>query len=85
MSNFLPSAIDFNDNLDFALLESSSNLNVLSDNGKVISSKLQAAADEVLESECFKHTNYDTKVYNDESVESNDTLVDYTLKNISRD
>ena len=86
VSNFLPSDSDnMDDNLNFALLESSSYLNVLNDKGRVLSSKLQAAADEVLESECYKHTNYDTQIYNDESIELHDTLVDYTLRNISRD
>ena len=73
------------DDLDFASLVSDSSLTVMSDKGKVKHSELQAAADQILESECYKYTTYDTQVYNDESVELHDTLVDYALKNISRD
>ena len=73
------------DDLDFASLVSDSCLTVMSDKGKVKHYELQAAADQILESECYKYTNYDTQVYNDESVELHDTLGDYALKNISRD
>ena len=62
------------DILDFALLESDSNLTVMSDKGKVMYSKLQAAADQSLDFECYKYKNDDTQVYNDESVKLHNTL-----------
>ena len=83
VSDFVQPFSHNNDELDFASVKASSNLNIFR-KGKLVHSKLQEAADQILESECYKYTNYDIQVYNDESVELHDTLVDYTLRNISR-
>ena len=61
-----------------------SSLSVVSDKGKLLENKLQQATDEILESECEFYLNCDQNVYNDESSDLNNQLVDFTLKNIQR-
>ena len=72
------------ENLDYKFATKNLNLSVLDDKGKIISSRLQKATDEFLENECSKFTHYDREIYNDESIELHDTLIDYTLKTLSR-
>ena len=70
-------------NLDFSPVHTNANLTVLN-KGKVVEDKLQIATDEILEAECNKYINLDSNHYNDESNELHESLIDYTLRNISR-
>ena len=70
--------------LQYEGLLTNCNFSVLS-RGKLIESKLEEATNQILEAECCKYYNYDHTVYNDETKELDGKLVDFTLKNISRD
>ena len=85
-SDFItPSLDDEIHDLDYEGLKTDCNFSVLNNKGKLIESKLQQATDQILESECRKFINYDETVYEDETMELNRKLIDFTLKNISRD
>ena len=58
---------------------------MLNDKGKIVETKLQEATNQILESECYKYISYDQTVYDDESVELNNQLIDFTLKSIVRE
>ena len=71
--------------IDYEGLNTDCNFSVLSNKGKLIESKLQKATEQILETECRKFINYDETVYEDETMQLNTNLIDFTLKNISRD
>ena len=73
------------DNLSFDQLQSNCGFSVFNEKGKLIEAKLEATTNQILESECRNFINYDNNVYNEESVELNNELIDFTLKNISRE
>ena len=61
-------------------LEANVNLSILDDKGELLESELQKATDQILESNCFKFTNYDEAMYDEASSELNEKLVRFTLK-----
>ena len=65
-------------------MQTNSSFSVLNDKGILVERRLQLAAEQILESECNYYLNYDSNVYNDESTELNNQLVDFTLKKIHR-
>ena len=81
----IPSLDNEVNNFDYEGLKTDCNFSVLNNKGKLIESKLQKATDQMLESECMNFINYDKTVYEDETMELNNNLIDFTLKNISRD
>ena len=70
--------------LEFKHLKTIDDFTALNDKGKLIERQISRATDQILEEECKRYTNYDCQVYNDESREIHDSLVDYTLKNLKR-
>ena len=84
-SNFLGThACITEDLLDYLDVRSQCTFSVLTEKGKLLENKLGEATDEVLEMESKFFLNYDQQIYNDENIELNETLVDYTLRNIQR-
>ena len=57
---------------------------VLTEKGKLIENKLKEASEQVLELESKYYLNYDQQVYSDEHNELDNTLVEFTLRNIQR-
>ena len=83
--DFIFPSLDEIHDLDYEGLKTECNFSVLNNKGKLIESKLQEATDQILESECRKFINYDETVYEDETMGLNKKLIDFALKNISRD
>ena len=57
---------------------------VLTEKGKLIENKLKEATEQVLELKSKYYLNYDQQVYSDEHNELDNTLVEFTLRNIQR-
>ena len=70
--------------LQYESLLTNCSFSVLS-RGKLIESKLEEATNQILEVECRNYYNYDHNIYNDQTKELDGKLVDFTLKNISRE
>ena len=84
-SFFLNTKVDIlSDNSCESEFKVNSSFSVINDKGKLVEGQLQRATESILESECDYYLNYDQKVYNDESAEINNQLIDFTLKNIQR-
>ncbi|XP_068218540.1 uncharacterized protein [Palaemon carinicauda] len=83
--SIIPTLDDEVHDLHYDTLKVSSNFSVLNDKGKLMECKLQKATNEILELECPKFINYDQTIYEEETVELNKQLVDYTFNNISRE
>ena len=60
------------------------NCPVLDKKGNLLTAKLQYATDQILDFECDQYLGRDINVYNDETVELNEQIVDYTLKTLTR-
>ena len=70
--------------LDYVNLKNDPNLSIFDGHGHLKYNKLQNATEQVLETHCKQYLNEDCNLYNDESFELNQDLVEYTLKNIIR-
>ncbi|XP_068243395.1 uncharacterized protein [Palaemon carinicauda] len=57
---------------------------VINERGMLMEKPLQQATDQLLESECNYYLNYDQNFYNDESIELNNQLVEFTIKTLRR-
>lgn len=85
-SEFINLSFDNGTNcFDYEGLQSNCSFSVLNSKGKLIESKLQEATDQILESECRNYINYDETVYEDEAIELNNQLINFALKNLSRE
>ena len=67
------------DDLNLPSVKFDQNCNVFDKKGKLLTAKLQNATDQVLDYECDQYLGRDISVYNDETVELHEQLVDYTL------
>ena len=85
-SDFISPSVDSEMHvLDYEGLQANCSFSVLSNKGRLIESKLQEATEHTLESECRNFINYDQTVYEEETMELNNQLINFTLKNMSRD
>ncbi|XP_064087699.1 uncharacterized protein LOC135202300 [Macrobrachium nipponense] len=57
---------------------------VINERGMLMEKPLQQATDQLLESECNYYLNYYQNFYNDESIELNNQLVEFTIKTLRR-
>ena len=84
-SYFVSSSVDyFHDSIESLEVVTNSSFTVLNEKGRLIENKLKEATDQVLELETKYYLNYDQQLSTDEHNELDNTLVDYTLRNISR-
>ena len=65
-------------------LQVDSDFNVTDKDGNIIMSKLEKAANEVLENSCRYHTHLDNQIYEEENSEVNEHLVKFCLDNTRR-
>ncbi|XP_068200128.1 uncharacterized protein [Palaemon carinicauda] len=82
-SYFLATTVSINDEFnELNDMTTNCSFTVLSDKGTIINRKLQEATDQILNMESQFYLNYDQKVYSDKSNQLDNSLVDYTLRNL---